>query len=401
MSVVARLGVVFVLLFGMVACAERPEAVNDLLFFQTPGGVTVVRAGASKPSFSALGGVPSHDWTAIVQASRSRGSTEVTASTPSRTGQLWAREVPGSWNVKVVSEDGNLTALGPVRERYWEYGRRSTSLMVVGREGRKRTFELNGNYEPEAFSTDNQSLFLLSYLPARAPSRYQVRRLDLATGRVHAVYTPDEHLQGAMRGTARVQAMSTDGSRLYTLYTLKTPAGPKAFVHVLSLDELWAHCIDLPDDFAETPESAALAVSSERDRLYVANGATGAVTEIDPDSLAVERTADLAFGRAEETFATAGRDALYLASGTRLTRVALDDLSEARAWTLPDVISGLQLATDGSKIFAGVKKQVFVFDVLDGRRVQTIDPPGVRRVGQLGRIGRSVQRLPDKLLCAC
>ena len=84
-------------------------------------------------------------------------------STPSRSGQLWSRDVAGSWNVKVVSEDGNVSALGPARERYWQYGRRSTSLMVVGRKGKERTFELNGNYEPEAFSTDGgKTYYLLS-----------------------------------------------------------------------------------------------------------------------------------------------------------------------------------------------------------------------------------------------
>ena len=35
------------------------------------------------------------------------------------------------------------------------------------------------------------------------------------TGEVGAVYSVDGHLQESMRGTARVQAMSADGSRLY------------------------------------------------------------------------------------------------------------------------------------------------------------------------------------------
>lgn len=390
-------------------CGEPASnsSARDVLFLSSPGAVAVTQAGADSPVFRGAGAVPSRNWSAVVRASYPRGATRVVARNASSGAERWERIVRGApVRVKVVSEDGGLVALGPVAERYYRDGRRETKLVVVG----SRTLEpnaitLDGNFEPEAFSTDGKSLFVVSYLPARNPSAYQVRRLDLTTGRVHEVYTPDAHLQRAMGGTARIQAASPDGRRLYTLYTLPGPDGGEdyAFIHVLSLDELWAHCIDLPAGFATSAESAtALTVSPDGGRLYVANGATKALAEIDTESLKVVRTSSVDLGSVGVVHgAHDPGSTLYLARGRRVVAFDSSELAQRRAWLLPGKIRGLQVTPDAKRLYVGLREEVAVLDTATGETLETIDPAGVRWIDEFGPVTRSVEPVLTKFTCAC
>jgi hypothetical protein len=272
-----------------------------------------------------------------------------------------------------------------------------------------RTITRDGNYEPEAFSTDGQSLFVIKYIPARAPTSYQVRRLDLDTRRVEGVFTPDAHLQRAMGGTARIQAASPDGRRLYTLYTLDHEDGRQyAFIHVLSLDQLWAHCIDLPGEFATSPEAAtALTVSPDGTRLYVANHAEAAVAQIDTSKLEVVRTETIHFGfgggRAYAAHDSGSK--LYLASGRRVARVDTTSLTEERSWLMKEKFRGLQAARDTKRLYVALRDRVAILRAATGEGIDTIDPPGVRRID---RFGPQMPSLDDSdpvgngdIVCAC
>ncbi len=326
----------------------------------------------------------------------------MTAFIPATGTRLWERDFTGTQRAKVVSEDGNLVALGPANERYYRYGRNRTKLVIVGSSALPQSFNLRGNFEPEAFSTDGTNLFVLQYRPARNPSTYQVRRLDLSTGRLHDVYTPDAHLQKAMRGDARVQTVSLDGRRLYTLYTLRGPSGTHAFIHVLALDEMWAHCIDLPATFGVSASTAALTVAPDGKSLYVANAATDAIAEIDPATLSVVRTAETDFGVPRETQAAVGPDRrLFLASGPSLSSVDLVTLEEERDWVMSSRITGIQTADDTDRLYVAVQNRVVVIDVSTGKRVKTLDPPGVGKIAHLGRITETINDIPKNLTCAC
>ena len=252
-----------------------------MLFLRAGGGVTLVRDLPEGVAVNVPGAVASTDWSTVVRAIPRAGETRILALDPLTGAELWSRDVPeNNLEVKVASEGGRLVALGSSRGNAgYPVGRTSTTLYIADRDAEQpRRIQLEGNYEPEAFSTDGRSLFVVEYLPPEAPTSYQVRRLDLDTERVVGVYTPDAHLQEAMQGTARIQVASADGRRLYTLYTLEDHGTTHAFVHVLSLDELWAHCVDLPHGFATMRESAiALALTPEGNHLYVADTATGTV----------------------------------------------------------------------------------------------------------------------------
>src|SRR5207247_10139039 len=80
-----------------------------------------------------------------------------------------------------------------------------------------------------------------------------------------------------------------------------------AFVHVLSLSEGWAYCLDLPQPMGIGPASAhALALSPDGARLYVADRSSGKVVVADTTQLAVRAMVDVgADPRADETPAAA------------------------------------------------------------------------------------------------
>jgi DNA-binding beta-propeller fold protein YncE len=407
-----RLTFLVVPLLVLAGCgSEEPSSIQDLLWLRTPSGVAVVGTGATSPNLRARA-TPAGDWSSIVRADSNGSSTRVEALNPLSGTGLWGLTLPGNLEVKVVSQGGNVVALGPAGEGYYFVGRRGqariarshTKLVIVKRnEARPRTIRLKGNYEPEAFSTDGNALFVLKYSPARAPTRYQVRRLNLRTGRVGGVYTVDGDLQESMRGTARVQAMSPDGNRLYTLYTLGRGDSRRAFIHVLSLDEKWAHCIDLPEQFGTAGESSTvLTVAPDGTRLYVADASTWAVAEVDTAALAVKQTSTIDFGEGSPAFAALSEDdTLFLASDKSVVAVDAASLGERRSWEMRGRITGIQVGSDGTHLYVGGTRKVAVLDTVTGERVGMLDPPGVRWIQGLGRVMRSLDEERTTITCAC
>lgn len=402
----ALIGTAMVLL---VACGEPPVKEDaapapSSLFLRADGGVSVFEPGSAGPTFEGRS-VPSRDWSTVVKKEKIGGDTIVTAVDPLTGVEHWSRAVNGAWDIKIVSEDGNAVALGPVNERFYQLGRRTTTLTIVrGDEPGVQTLTLTGNLEPEAFSTDAQNVFVVSYLPARAPSKYQVRRLDLASEKVKGVYTPHEELQRAMGGTARIQAGSPDGKRLYTLYTVGRGKTAEAFIHVLDLDKLWAHCIDLPQGFAQDAEqSTALTVSPDGDRLYAANSSAQMVAEIDTEALTVSKSNSVDLGQGRWAHATsASSKRIYFANGSKVTSIDAAGLTELDSWELDERVTGLQESIDAAELYVGFKKEIDVIDPDTGEVVETIDPPGVDRIDQLGPEPPPIyEYIPKDLNCAC
>jgi YVTN family beta-propeller protein len=394
-------------LAGSTQPGAGPEAApEDVLFLRTSGGITLVRALPKGVAVNLPEAVPSTDWSAVVQAVRDEDQTRLLTLDSVSGDHLWSRDVDGKLEVKIASEDGRLVALGPRGATGYAGGRSSTTLVIVGADAPEpKTIELAGNYEPEAFSTDGDSLFVVEYLPPTDPTRYRVRRLDLRTEEVVGVYTVDAELQEAMEGTARVQASSPDGRRLYTLYTLAGPDGTRrAFVHVLSLDELWAHCVDLPPVFETASErSIAIAVAPDGRRLYVADADTGTVAEVDTEALAVTRTVQAAFGsRGGTTQAAVGSDGrLYLGKGSGLGSLDVSTLSPGRSWELDGRITGIQVANDGGRVYVGLKDRIVVLGTATGETLGELDPANVGSIAQLGRSIRPLEEERTEIECAC
>lgn len=394
------------LLILLPACASDPGQPRyesqDMLFLQTQAGIAIAPPGASSAEFQAADAIPSADWSTVVRSRNRRSSTRVIAADALSGKETWRSVVQRSLNLKIVSKDGDLVALGPVNERPSSTGRRKTVLTVLDSAGDEKVLELEGNYEPEAFSSDGENLFVIQYLPARAPTKYRVRNLDLKSGEVTGVYTVDAELQESMRGTARVQATSLDGSRLYTLYTLRSHGEAHSFIHVLDLDEKWAHCVDLPAGFERSPEKAtSMTVSPEGDRLYIGNSQTNSVAEVDTEALTVARTSQVSYGLGGPEFMTMSQDHLFIASGRRLSSISLASLEEDRSWSMKKRIKGLQVAADGFRLYVGQPKLIALLNIETGQRLRTFDPPGVDKINILGRTSPQPLKARTNYVCAC
>ncbi|MDQ3953612.1 MAG: hypothetical protein M3279_11730 [Actinomycetota bacterium] len=397
------------ILVGAVACGDKPpggSAAEDYLYFESPRGVSVVAAGA-KTAERPAPGIPSTDWSSVVTYRRSGGVNHLQAL-DARAGDVqWKRDIDGPpLQVKVVSRAARMVALTPFDQYHYMEGRKKTTIVVTGRDAPPQTVELDGNYEPEAFSNDGESVFLLEYLPPQRPNSYRVRRLDLSTKEVLGVYSVDAELQERMRGTARIQSMSPDGKYLYTLYTTGGGRlGPRrAFIHVLNLDELWAHCIDLPPEFGQVREpQIAITVTPDSKRLYINDVGAGTMAEVDTQSLDVLRTGsqEVATSAYKPRGIHDGDHTLYLARGPFLSAIDTNTLSETETWTMPATIRGVQVAADASKVYVALARQVVTLDAATGKELEVVNPPGVGRIHRMGPVMRKVESAISKLTCAC
>jgi hypothetical protein len=289
--------------------------------------------------------------------------------------------------------------------------RTATTIVVVDpARGRARTLDLRGNFEPEAFSADGSSLFVLEYLPAEAPERYRVRRVDVGTGTVSPLLLRDKRVvppgaEEEMRGEGRQAVLAPDRTRLYTLYlhqgehqhTRDLLPGRRAadghpvhaFVHVLSLTEGWAYCLDLPDPFGSYPaESHALTVSPDGKRLYVGELTTKQLVVADTESLTVTKVAPLAddepAGAGAAMSMSPDGAALYVAAANVVRRLDPATLRVTGSWTTPAVVRGLAPTADGRTLYVGQDGGVARVDTTDGRVLGTFPATGLRAVVRMG-----------------
>jgi hypothetical protein len=226
------------------------------------------------------------------QASPTSGGTQALGAGGGRT--TTSELLVGISGEQVVrSFSGRSIAYVPGSEAglYEASGRRWTEITVEQPdEGASHTFRLMGDFEPEAFSTDESKLFLIEHL---SDVRYRVRMLKLRTGKVAPIGRLTKLAPDSMRGVGRVQVYAPTGDALYTLYTRQQPntahrtsdnyhndGRVHAFVHVLSLEGAWAHCVDLKMPFGMDPDAINdIAVSKDGTFVYATDGAQVAVIE--------------------------------------------------------------------------------------------------------------------------
>ncbi|MEO7803987.1 MAG: hypothetical protein ABIS18_06255 [Actinomycetota bacterium] len=329
---------------------------------------------------------------------REHGATRVIAIDLTQEGERDVAMIPGDFEVAVASRDASSIVLAPAGSKSVTnsvpQGRSRTRLVNVQSSGESRNFDLRGNFQPEAFSTDGHRLFLIEYIPAEAPDRYSVRELDLRTGTVSPVGgkqkqpAPEE-----MRGTGRVQTLAPDGKILYTLYTRQVETYPHgqpiepdpavdvavhSFVHVLNLEQGWAHCVDLPHPFGmSSTGDDAMAVSPDGSSLYVVDGTAGVVASIDTDQLQVTKTATIALTTGpSQVFAVVDRENLFLSAGSELLRLNAKTLDSLERSTLGVLANSLVRSGEG-RLFVGHPEGVILFDLEGKRTVDRFNVPGI------------------------
>jgi hypothetical protein len=314
--------------------------------------------------------------------------------------------------VRAISDDGRsvvLTRTATGDNPYDAVPQSVTPLTVVAVGHRPRSYVVQRNVEPEAFSLSKRSLFVIEYSPPTAPDRYRVARIDL-TGRhpsvaPHAVRSNEDELQEPMRGTARAQTLAPDGRRLYTLYTRDATATEpaEAFVHVLDLEHERATCVDLPAEFAASPVGA-VAISPSGTRLYVVAPATAALAEIDTAALRITRTAKLPEPSSETMVRATVADStkLYVAIAAEVTSVDLADLSATSEWYLPGTVTGIQRASGSPTLFVTLPDRVLAVDPHTGATERQFAPIGTGQIDHVAPALRPIVHEADSSIqCAC
>jgi hypothetical protein len=109
------------------------------------------------------------------------------------------------------------------------------------------SIELRGHYAFDAISPDGSTIYLIHYLSSPAGfylTHYEVRAYDVKSKRLlpEPVVDPDEP-EERMEGLPLARAMSPDGRWAYTLYDGN---GEEPFIHALDTVAGRAVCVDLP-----------------------------------------------------------------------------------------------------------------------------------------------------------
>ncbi|MEU7745650.1 hypothetical protein [Nonomuraea sp. NPDC049158] len=365
-----------------------PPAPRGRLLAETAAGLSLVELSTGAVTATYPGAVPGPRWLRLYQTDHDRLRTYDAA-----TGHLLEqRDLAGAPGRRIKAVSGRVVAIGP------EPGPRSrTTITLTGAAG-NRTLRLEGNIEPEAFSGDGQVMYVLDHLPPEHPDRYRVRMYDLATGRMTPLLTRAKQpvplsKEEEMRGKGRQAVHDPDLATLYTLYTHQDEhlhtrdliaghdlsPGVHAFVHVLSLDQRWAYCLDLPEPFGLGPPLAhAMALDTQARRLYVFDASTGRAVVASTDDLTIKRSALLGRLGDGEAYAVAADGRAYLAAGKRLLSADGESLAPAGAWDLPGQAHGL--AWLNGELLAGAGEQVLRLEPRTGARLGAITLPGLREV---------------------
>jgi hypothetical protein len=397
---------------AVAACTQTPnDAANrpvprETLLLSTQAGPLVVQIPSGAVLFDRPGTVASLGGSWLLSATPSAGSTLLETVDGADAEPASDVRLDGTLDVRVVSESGTAVALMDPLPDGWDPEvplPRSRSSIVVADPtgvGQPRTYDLRGNYEPEAFSTDDRQLFMIQHLPAESPTVYRVTALDLKRGRVYPVFGPYKAPPERMPGIRLQQIISPNADQLYTLYSSARPGyaphhapvpndATVSFVHVLSLQEGWAHCVGLPRELWDRPASEqAMATSSNGRLLYIVDATLGLVTVMDTASLEI-RTApiDLAVPGVRHTSAVVSADGSALFVGTSgelsgVTKIDTDTFEVVRTWETDDM-SGLGLSGDGERLYVAFDDRVEVMDATNGSELAGIavaSPAPIERV---------------------
>lgn len=383
-----------------IALIERSPA--PVLISDGEGAISLIDVKTGQAAYTVTDAVRAPAGSKILRAEGEGEATAVEVLDPDSGEVVASTRVEGRLAIRAVSPFGGVAALMPPRpntaDLYVPEPREETTITVAWSDGREpRTYTLPGNFEPETFSTDETTLFLLEFFPATDPDRYFVRQLDLASGEVTPVETADQQLgielNPEMRGHARAQAMSPDGSHLFSLYTIgpgeapvHDPADPEtdrwAFVHTLNLTEKWSHCIFLPVPFGTKAESAmSLGISGDGEHLFVIDAATESVARIDAKGLAVDTVEHIPGLYSPQARPVAvGPELVYIGLGTSVLEMGRDTLIPNAAFivstgsaSLP--VQGLELAPDGRTLRVAHGSSISVLDMPSERIIATLTSP--------------------------
>jgi hypothetical protein len=378
-------------------------AQRDLLVLDIGSGVRVQDGASGAVVLDAPGGVAT-PVPSTVAAATSDGTATMLRMFDGVTGALSSSaRLDGDLSVRVASQDGGAVALmapPAAGATPWTPVPRATTRIVIAHPsagGDAETYRLRGNYEPEAFSIDGSSLFMISYLPPTDPAAYRVMALDLGSGKVRDVFGRSKVPPETMSGTRLTQVPAPSGGLLYTLYTNQPAAyapganadsvsmeRDAAFIHTLSLRDGWAFCVDLPDEFGTGDLNAkAIAASPDGRSVYVVDAQRDLAVTMDARKLDVGPAQPVTLGLPSTGAATAevGVDGtLYVGRGTRVVAVDPHTYTVLRRWSVRAPLTGFAFSPDGRRLYAAEGDEIELLDPASGRSLGVTPAPGVQGI---------------------
>jgi hypothetical protein len=244
-----------------------------------------------------------------------------------------------------ASQDGRRAVL--------EYSDRHQTRFTIASPQARRTIRLSGsNWGFDALADHN--LFLLRYLR----NGYEVRRYDLAAGRLVPAPLKDPHESSLIWGTPWGRTASPDGRYLFTLYVGQNGG---AMVHELDVRRAVARCIDLPGtgDFNKGT-SYALQLAPDGRTLWAVSPGYGRVVGIDVRSARVRvafrfRATRQIQGPSTTVATVAPRgNRIAVALGRELWLISTTTHAVRHRWRAANAVA---FSTDGSRLFV-VRGQV-------------------------------------------
>ena len=415
----AAVAAIAVIVVTALALGDSPVLPEGALFTTgDDGSVSLFDTDTGEWVYQVPDAALAHDRSTLFQAAAVDDETVLTAFDPATAEEMQAQRIPGELQIRVVSPQGDAVALMAPRTNtglYVPEARDTTDVYVARTDGTTwRRYALEGNYEPEAFSVNTETLFLLKFLPADNPDHYEVHRLDLETGAVINEYTPEVGLDTWMKGHARTQVTAPDGRFLYTLYSLdpgedpiKDPAladSPNyhAFIHVISLEEEWSFCIFLPMPFGQqSVDSIGLAVSPDGNVLAALDKRSGVLIEIDTAKLEISRRSVIGQypdAKGVVPMAMDSADFIYVAEGPTVISLEPTGRNFAASMTAEGTVRSMNLSDNGQFLRVAVPDRIHVIKVSTGEEVGNLLLPDAANQVILGPATKTKFEV---FTCAC
>jgi DNA-binding beta-propeller fold protein YncE len=349
-------------------------------------------------------GVPDARWGRFVQAAIQGNRTTVSRLDVSRGDDGSGIALDGKWQLPTIGSDPTPVGLAAddstvvlVESDTSTSTRAASRFAVVDLSGHRvpKVINLQGSFDFDAISPDGATLFVVEHLDANA--RYQVRAVDVASGRMQDGVIVDKANPGESMAGWAIEQQRLAGGIVMTLYRgVEHP-----FIHALSTVDGFAICIDLPPTRHDDADAAAdwgLARSPDGRAVYAVNATIGLAVDVNPGDLSIRRSATMPPGTAAIILAKFGHEdpgvtgrrivvspdgeRIYAASRTGIVELATRDLSVTRRLLSGTRVDSLGVTRDGAGLFAlrHSDGRVVRLDVASGDVVAEVPASGYDRL---------------------